>query len=74
MKNPKRGVGKGRADPRQCDLTSQGDANRSYTDEDQSSSNLEEFDKLPEGLDNSGGKHSHFPLRVRSPPELPTWS
>ncbi|XP_036063425.1 voltage-dependent T-type calcium channel subunit alpha-1I isoform X1 [Onychomys torridus] len=32
----------------------EGDANRSYSDEDQSSSNLEEFDKLPEGLDNSG--------------------
>ncbi|XP_005067058.2 voltage-dependent T-type calcium channel subunit alpha-1I isoform X2 [Mesocricetus auratus] len=32
----------------------EGDANRSYSDEDQSSSNMEEFDKLPEGLDNSG--------------------
>ncbi|XP_052016623.1 voltage-dependent T-type calcium channel subunit alpha-1I [Apodemus sylvaticus] len=31
----------------------EGDANRSYSDEDQSSSNLEEFDKLPEGLDDS---------------------
>ncbi|XP_031205620.1 voltage-dependent T-type calcium channel subunit alpha-1I isoform X1 [Mastomys coucha] len=31
----------------------EGDANRSYSDEDQSSSNLEEFDKLPEGLDNN---------------------
>ncbi|ELW64455.1 Voltage-dependent T-type calcium channel subunit alpha-1I [Tupaia chinensis] len=29
----------------------EGDANRSYSDEDQSSSNMEEFDKLPEGLD-----------------------
>uniref|UniRef100_A0A2K5F4J3 Calcium voltage-gated channel subunit alpha1 I n=1 Tax=Aotus nancymaae TaxID=37293 RepID=A0A2K5F4J3_AOTNA len=33
---------------------SQGDANRSYSDEDQSSSNMEEFDKLQEGLDSSG--------------------
>ncbi|XP_045146292.1 voltage-dependent T-type calcium channel subunit alpha-1I isoform X1 [Echinops telfairi] len=32
----------------------EGDANRSYSDEDQSSSNLEEFDKLPEGLDSGG--------------------
>ncbi|XP_055107921.2 voltage-dependent T-type calcium channel subunit alpha-1I isoform X3 [Symphalangus syndactylus] len=32
----------------------EGDANRSYTDEDQSSSNMEEFDKLQEGLDSSG--------------------
>ncbi|XP_055458958.1 voltage-dependent T-type calcium channel subunit alpha-1I isoform X3 [Psammomys obesus] len=32
----------------------EGDANRSYSDEDQSSSNMEEFDKLPEGLDSSG--------------------
>ncbi|KAJ1062221.1 hypothetical protein K5549_008563 [Capra hircus] len=31
-----------------------GDANRSYSDEDQSSSNMEEFDKLQEGLDCSG--------------------
>ncbi|XP_058164815.1 voltage-dependent T-type calcium channel subunit alpha-1I [Dasypus novemcinctus] len=29
----------------------EGDANRSYSDEDQSSSNMEEFDKLQEGLD-----------------------
>ncbi|PNJ37562.1 CACNA1I isoform 1 [Pongo abelii] len=32
----------------------EGDANRSYSDEDQSSSNMEEFDKLQEGLDSSG--------------------
>ncbi|PNI48798.1 CACNA1I isoform 4, partial [Pan troglodytes] len=32
----------------------EGDANRSYSDEDQSSSNIEEFDKLQEGLDSSG--------------------
>ncbi|XP_004634697.1 voltage-dependent T-type calcium channel subunit alpha-1I [Octodon degus] len=32
----------------------EGDANRSYSDEDQSSSNLEELDKLQEGLDISG--------------------
>uniref|UniRef100_G3R3Q0 Voltage-dependent T-type calcium channel subunit alpha n=1 Tax=Gorilla gorilla gorilla TaxID=9595 RepID=G3R3Q0_GORGO len=32
----------------------EGDANRSYSDEDQSSSNTEEFDKLQEGLDSSG--------------------
>ncbi|XP_053440941.1 voltage-dependent T-type calcium channel subunit alpha-1I isoform X1 [Nycticebus coucang] len=32
----------------------EGDANRSYSDEDQSSSNIEEFDKLQEGLDISG--------------------
>ncbi|XP_021571655.1 voltage-dependent T-type calcium channel subunit alpha-1I [Carlito syrichta] len=32
----------------------EGDANRSYSDEDQSSSNMEEFDKLHEGLDSSG--------------------
>uniref|UniRef100_A0A8B9WST5 Voltage-dependent T-type calcium channel subunit alpha n=1 Tax=Bos mutus grunniens TaxID=30521 RepID=A0A8B9WST5_BOSMU len=32
----------------------EGDANRSYSDEDQSSSNMEEFDKLQEGLDCSG--------------------
>ncbi|XP_044797883.2 voltage-dependent T-type calcium channel subunit alpha-1I [Bubalus bubalis] len=35
-------------------MVSQGDANRSYSDEDQSSSNMEEFDKLQEGLDCSG--------------------
>ena len=35
---------------------SQGDANRSYSDEDQSSSNMEEFDKFQEGLESSGGK------------------
>ncbi|XP_053109023.1 voltage-dependent T-type calcium channel subunit alpha-1I isoform X3 [Hemicordylus capensis] len=29
----------------------QGDANRSYSDDDQSSSNLEEFDKFPDGSD-----------------------
>lgn len=57
LKNPKGRVGKGRADLFQCELIFQGDANRSYSDEDQSSSNMEEFDKLPEGLDNSGGKH-----------------
>ncbi|KAM5289144.1 voltage-dependent T-type calcium channel subunit alpha-1I [Ctenodactylus gundi] len=32
----------------------EGDANRSYSDEDQSSSNMEELDKLHEGLDGSG--------------------
>eukprot|EP00069_Balaena_mysticetus_P006970 bmy_00977T0 len=32
----------------------EGDANRSYSDEDQSSSNMEEFDKLQEGLDSAG--------------------
>uniref|UniRef100_F1SR99 Voltage-dependent T-type calcium channel subunit alpha n=1 Tax=Sus scrofa TaxID=9823 RepID=F1SR99_PIG len=32
----------------------EGDANRSYSEEDQSSSNIEEFDKLHEGLDSSG--------------------
>ncbi|XP_007519450.2 voltage-dependent T-type calcium channel subunit alpha-1I [Erinaceus europaeus] len=32
----------------------EGDANRSYSDEDQSSSNLEDFDKLPEGLEGGG--------------------
>ncbi|KAM9228779.1 voltage-dependent T-type calcium channel subunit alpha-1I [Dugong dugon] len=32
----------------------EGDANRSYSDEDQSSSNMEEFDKLQEGLDSRG--------------------
>uniref|UniRef100_A0A8D2DBN4 Voltage-dependent T-type calcium channel subunit alpha n=1 Tax=Sciurus vulgaris TaxID=55149 RepID=A0A8D2DBN4_SCIVU len=32
----------------------EGDANRSYSDEDQSSSNMEEFDKFQEGLDSSG--------------------
>ncbi|XP_062057931.1 voltage-dependent T-type calcium channel subunit alpha-1I [Lepus europaeus] len=32
----------------------EGDANRSYSDEDQSLSNMDEFDKLPEGLDCSG--------------------
>uniref|UniRef100_G3TUK4 Voltage-dependent T-type calcium channel subunit alpha n=1 Tax=Loxodonta africana TaxID=9785 RepID=G3TUK4_LOXAF len=32
----------------------EGDANRSYSDEDQSSSNMEEFDKLQEGLDSGG--------------------
>ncbi|KAL4681419.1 hypothetical protein H8959_006896 [Pygathrix nigripes] len=32
----------------------EGDANRSYSDDDQSSSNMEEFDKLQEGLDSSG--------------------
>ncbi|XP_032123053.1 voltage-dependent T-type calcium channel subunit alpha-1I isoform X1 [Sapajus apella] len=32
----------------------EGDANRSYSDEDQSSSNMEEFDKLQEGLESSG--------------------
>nr|XP_031527702.1 LOW QUALITY PROTEIN: voltage-dependent T-type calcium channel subunit alpha-1I [Vicugna pacos] len=32
----------------------EGDANRSYSDEDQSSSNMEEFDKLQEGLDGGG--------------------
>uniref|UniRef100_A0A8C0W0A4 Voltage-dependent T-type calcium channel subunit alpha n=1 Tax=Castor canadensis TaxID=51338 RepID=A0A8C0W0A4_CASCN len=32
----------------------EGDANRSYSDEDQSSSNMEEFDKLQEGLDSIG--------------------
>uniref|UniRef100_A0A8C2W3E6 Calcium voltage-gated channel subunit alpha1 I n=1 Tax=Chinchilla lanigera TaxID=34839 RepID=A0A8C2W3E6_CHILA len=32
----------------------EGDANRSYSDEDQSSSNMEELDKLQEGLDISG--------------------
>lgn len=37
-------------------MVSQGDANRSYSDEDQSSSNMEEFDKLQEGLDSGGGK------------------
>lgn len=37
-------------------MVSQGDANRSYSEEDQSSSNIEEFDKLHEGLDSSGGK------------------
>ncbi|XP_062932382.1 voltage-dependent T-type calcium channel subunit alpha-1I [Cynocephalus volans] len=31
----------------------EGDANRSYSDEDQSSSNVEEFDKLQEGLDST---------------------
>ncbi|XP_077025003.1 voltage-dependent T-type calcium channel subunit alpha-1I [Tamandua tetradactyla] len=32
----------------------EGDANRSYSDEDQSSSNMEEFDKLQEALDSAG--------------------
>nr|XP_023487615.1 voltage-dependent T-type calcium channel subunit alpha-1I isoform X1 [Equus caballus] len=32
----------------------EGDANRSYSDEDRSSSNMEEFDKLQEGLDSGG--------------------
>ncbi|OWK03836.1 hypothetical protein Celaphus_00013778, partial [Cervus elaphus hippelaphus] len=32
----------------------EGDANRSYSDEDQSSSNMEEFDKFQEGLESSG--------------------
>uniref|UniRef100_A0A8C3WW35 Voltage-dependent T-type calcium channel subunit alpha n=1 Tax=Catagonus wagneri TaxID=51154 RepID=A0A8C3WW35_9CETA len=32
----------------------EGDANRSYSEEDQSSSNMEDFDKLQEGLDSSG--------------------
>ncbi|XP_036862815.2 voltage-dependent T-type calcium channel subunit alpha-1I isoform X3 [Manis javanica] len=32
----------------------EGDANRSYSDEDQSSSNMEEFDKPQEGLDSGG--------------------
>uniref|UniRef100_H0VKD8 Voltage-dependent T-type calcium channel subunit alpha n=1 Tax=Cavia porcellus TaxID=10141 RepID=H0VKD8_CAVPO len=32
----------------------EGDANRSYSDEDQSSSNMEELDKFQEGLDSSG--------------------
>ncbi|KAB0393836.1 hypothetical protein E2I00_019912, partial [Balaenoptera physalus] len=36
----------------------EGDANRSYSDEDQSSSNMEEFDKLQEGLDSGGGKRT----------------
>lgn len=40
----------------QCGPVSQGDANRSYSDEDQSSSNMEELDKFQEGLDSSGGK------------------
>lgn len=39
-------------------MLSQGDANRSYSDDDQSSSNMEEFDKLQEGLDSSGGKQA----------------
>lgn len=68
LRNPKGGVGKGRADLSQWHLISQGDANRSYSDEDQSSSNMEEFDKLPEGLDSSGGKHTYFSCRARSPP------
>lgn len=58
LKNPQGRVGKDSADLCQCELISQGDANRSYSDEDQSSSNMEEFDKLPEGLDSSGGKHT----------------
>lgn len=33
---------------------SQGDANRSYSDEDQSSSDLEDFNKLPESPDVGG--------------------
>lgn len=37
---------------------SQGDANRSYSDEDQSLSNMEEFDKLQEALDIGGGKQA----------------
>uniref|UniRef100_I3N0U5 Calcium voltage-gated channel subunit alpha1 I n=1 Tax=Ictidomys tridecemlineatus TaxID=43179 RepID=I3N0U5_ICTTR len=32
----------------------EGDANRSYSDEDQSSSNMEEYDKFQEALDSSG--------------------
>uniref|UniRef100_A0A8C4LL74 Voltage-dependent T-type calcium channel subunit alpha n=1 Tax=Equus asinus asinus TaxID=83772 RepID=A0A8C4LL74_EQUAS len=36
----------------------EGDANRSYSDEDRSSSNMEEFDKLQEGLDSGGGKQT----------------
>ncbi|XP_074182521.1 voltage-dependent T-type calcium channel subunit alpha-1I isoform X1 [Rhinolophus sinicus] len=32
----------------------EGDANRSYSDEDQSLSNMEEFDKLQDGLDSGG--------------------
>lgn len=58
LKNPQGRVGKDNADLCQCELISQGDANRSYSDEDQSSSNMEDFDKLPEGLDSSGGKHT----------------
>lgn len=46
-------------------MVSQGDANRSYSEEDQSSSNIEEFDKLHEGLDSSGGKG------LRSSPRRP---
>lgn len=39
-------------------MVSQGDANRSYSDEDQSLSNMEEFDKLQDGLDSGGGKQT----------------
>lgn len=53
-------------------MVSQGDANRSYSDEDQSSSNMEEFDKLQEGLDCSGGKQisTHHLGGQDFPPEL----
>ncbi|XP_012590572.1 PREDICTED: voltage-dependent T-type calcium channel subunit alpha-1I [Condylura cristata] len=40
----------------------EGDANRSYSDEDQSSSNMEEFDKLQEGLDGGGGDPKLCPM------------
>lgn len=47
-------------------MVSQGDANRSYSDEDQSSSNMEDFDKLQEGLDGSGGKEVPTVIRTRA--------
>lgn len=54
---------------------SQGDANRSYSDEDQSSSNMEEFDKFQEGLDSSGGKRaSTRHLGARSLHWRPRWA
>ncbi|XP_032973428.1 voltage-dependent T-type calcium channel subunit alpha-1I [Rhinolophus ferrumequinum] len=46
----------------------EGDANRSYSDEDQSLSNMEEFDKLQDGLD-SGGDPKLCPV-----PPMGTWT
>ncbi|XP_045690899.1 voltage-dependent T-type calcium channel subunit alpha-1I isoform X1 [Phyllostomus hastatus] len=40
----------------------EGDANRSYSDDDQSLSNVEEFDKLQEGLDGGGGDPKLCPI------------
>lgn len=56
-------------------MVSQGDANRSYSDEDQSLSNMEEFDKLQEGLDSSGGKQtSTCHLGARTLPKRSRWA